>query len=210
MAEEDEYSDVIDEPAPPKRKPRAKKETTAGHGRKKPKSSGKTATSPEAEPSSSDQTEVKKLQGQLVKCGVRKLWHNELKQYGDDSRAKIRHLRQMLADVGMHGRFSEARAREIKESRELLAEVEAAREMNALWGTGDGGRASRSKAKGASAGPARLEGSDTEGDGEQDGRVSDDDETQQQDDDDEDTTFAARRRRAQADLAFLGDDSESD
>lgn len=185
--DEEEYSDVIDEPPAPKRKSKDRKEASRGSGSKKG-TTNKTSTR--------DDDEIKKLQGQLVKCGVRKLWHNELKRYGDDARAKIRHLRKMLADAGMTGRFSEARAREIKEAKELLAEAEAAQEMNALWGMGRGGRASRSKGRVKTEPSTKLE----EG--------SDDD--VKDEDDEEDRSFAARRRRAQADLAFLGDDTESD
>jgi hypothetical protein len=193
--EEDEYSDVIDEAPKPKRK-KAKSESvsksSASAKASKPKSSGA---------DDSEEGEIKKLQAQLVKCGVRKLWQNELKRYGSDSRAKIRHLKKMLTDVGMDGRFSEAKAREIKETRELLAEAEAAQEMNNLWGTGSEGRASRSKAKAKS---MKVDDSDDSEADEAKGPKKEED-----DEDDEDTTFAARRR-ARADLAFLGDDSDSD
>ncbi|GKT43417.1 uncharacterized protein ColSpa_03598 [Colletotrichum spaethianum] len=131
-----ELSDVIDEPPKPKRK---KKE--AGAGSKAPKQK-KASTAPE----NPDDAEVKKLQSQLVKCGIRKIWGFELKQYGDNTKAKIKHLRDMLRDIGMDGRFSEAKAKEIKERRELEADLEAVQEMNANWGAG--GRSSRSKARG--------------------------------------------------------------
>ncbi|UNI17509.1 hypothetical protein JDV02_003849 [Purpureocillium takamizusanense] len=201
VAEEEEYSDVIDErPRPPKRKKKDHKEAPPRPRAATKKSAAAKASSPD----DPDDAEIKKLQGQLVKCGVRKLWHNELKKYGDDARAKIRHLKRMLADLGMDGRFSEAKAREIRETRELMAEAEAAQEMNRLWGMGGGGRASRSKSK-----STKLEEtpeSDGGGGGGGDGGDEEDDE----EDDDERDTFAARRRRAQADLAFLGDDSDSD
>ncbi|KAM4056564.1 transcriptional regulator [Hirsutella rhossiliensis] len=167
VEEEEEYSDVIDELPQPKPKRKDKKEPSS----KPSKSASKKAAV--STPDDPDEAEIKKLQSQLVKCGIRKLWHNELKKYDGDARAKIRHLKKMLADIGMEGRFSEAKAREIKETRELMADAEAAQEMNALWG------------------PEK-------------GDVGDDD------DDDAGNTFAARRRRAQADLAFLGDDSDSD
>ncbi|KAI9147720.1 transcriptional regulator [Paramyrothecium foliicola] len=188
VAEEDEYSDVIDEPPPTKRKKGQKKETVA-KTTKQPKTTKKSTPTPE----DPHEAEVKKLQSQLTKCGVRKLWHNELKQYGDDVKAKIRHLKKMLADIGMEGRFSEAKAREIKETRELLADVEAAREMDALWGTNTGTRASRSKSK-------TVKEDDSGGSEHGD----------ENEETDEENTFAARRRRAQADLAFLGDESDSD
>ncbi|PHH85128.1 hypothetical protein CDD83_860 [Cordyceps sp. RAO-2017] len=196
--EEEEYSDVIDEAPKPKRKSTDKKESS-----KAPKAAPKKAASSTADDST--EAEIKKLQSHLVKCGIRKLWHNELKKYGGDGRAKIRHLRKMLADVGMDGRFSEAKAREIKETRELMAEAEAAQAMNRLWGMNSGGRASRSKSK-----STRLDESEGSGADAKQGTAGGDKEGGDDDDDEEDNTFAARRRRAQADLAFLGDDSDSD
>lgn len=193
--EEEEYSDVIDEPVKPKRKRKEKKEVGS-----KPAKATKVAAKKATTSDDPDTEEIKRLQGQLTKCGVRKLWHNELKKYGDDAKAKVRHLRKMLTDIGMDGRFSEAKAREIKERRELLAEVESAQEMSALWGVEGRGRASRSKSKSAKV--VESGGSDAE---ENDGDENNDDE------EDEEETYAARRKRARADLAFLGDDdSDSD
>ncbi|KAL7910956.1 hypothetical protein GGI35DRAFT_478353 [Trichoderma velutinum] len=186
--EEDEYSDVIDEPPPTKRKRGEKKEASSKS--KAPKSTVKK----DAAPDDPKDAEIKKLQSQLTKCGIRKLWHIELKQYGDNTGAKIRHLKKMLADIGMDGRFSESKAREIKEMRELQADVEAAQEMDRLWGTSSGGRASRSKVKTTAQEEAKVESGGETGD----------------EDNDEPTSFAARRRRAHADLAFLGDESDSD
>lgn len=190
--EEEEYSDVIDEPLAPKGKRK-------GAIKKEPKPAKASAASATEDPK---EAEIKKLQGQLVKCGVRKLWHNELKQYGTDDRAKIRHLKKLLADIGMDGRFSESKAREIKESRELLAEVEAAQDMDSLWGTS--GRASRSRGKAKS---MKVESESEDELGKEDGKESS--AMEEGDDDGVETTVAARRR-ARADLAFLGDDSDSD
>ncbi|KAM0240492.1 hypothetical protein ACHAPO_002392 [Fusarium lateritium] len=187
--EEEEYSDVIDEPPKPKRKKKEKKEGASKLAKAPKAAAKKSATSDDP-----NTEEIKKLQGHLVKCGVRKLWHNELKQYGDDAKAKIRHLKKMLADIGMDGRFSESKAREIKERRELLAEVESAQEMSSLWGVEGRGRASRSKSK-------KIIESDASDAENNDGN---------DDDDDEDNSYAARRKRVRADLAFLGDDDESD
>ncbi|PHH79328.1 hypothetical protein CDD80_5091 [Ophiocordyceps camponoti-rufipedis] len=185
--EEEEYSDVIDEP--PKPKARGKKNNKDASKTSKP--AAKKVSAPTAE--DGPEAEVKRLQSQLVKCGIRKLWHNELKKYGDDSRAKMRHLKKMLAEIGMDGRFSEAKAREIKETRELMAEAEAAQQMNQLWGSNSNGRASRSKSK-----TTKAEESEMAEGGSEDGEEA------------ESNSFAARRRRAQADLAFLGDDSDSE
>lgn len=190
---ESELSSVIDEPPPKKR----------GKAAASSKGSSK-QSSARAPPKqlSADEEEIKKLQGHLVKCGIRKIWGIELKQYGDDSKAKIRHLRRMLTDAGMTGRFSEARAKEIKEQRELMADLEAVTDMNALWGSaGAGGRASRSKAPKKSL----REASDDE-----DGESDDDNEDKGGDDDDDEAKANSRVSKRMADLAFLGDDSESD
>ncbi|KAL7918756.1 hypothetical protein ACQKWADRAFT_303258 [Trichoderma austrokoningii] len=190
--EEEEYSDVIDEPPPTKRKRGEKKDSSSKPKASKPAIKKETATTDDPK-----EAEIKRLQSHLTKCGVRKLWHMELKQHGDNAGAKIRHLKKMLSDIGMDGRFSEAKAREIKEMRELQADVEAAQEMDRLWGTSSGGRASRSKSSGTK--------QETKGDsGEDNGDEGDDAEEEPT------TSFAARRRKAYADLAFLGDDSDSD
>lgn len=145
---------------------------------------------------SPDEAELKILQSQLTKCGVRKIWGVILKDYGSDTKAKIRHLKGMLRDIGIEGRFSEAKAREIKEARELEADLEAVREGEAKWGMSRGSR--REKGGG---GKKMAEPSD-------------------EDDDDNDTSTRsrsvsekppARLARAKLDLAFLGDEeSDSD
>ncbi|KAJ0165151.1 hypothetical protein CTA2_12217 [Colletotrichum tanaceti] len=187
-----ELSDVIDEPPKPKRK---KKE--AGAGSKTPKSKKASAA-----PENPDDAEVKKLQSQLVKCGIRKIWGFELKQYGHDTKAKIRHLRELLKDIGMDGRFSEAKAKEIKERRELEADLEAVQEMNANWGAG--GRSSRSKARGQ---PALKKAVEEDASVTENGKQNDDDDDD--DDEEQEAHIPSRARgKARADLAFLGDDDE--
>ncbi|KAL7797276.1 hypothetical protein V8C37DRAFT_305870 [Trichoderma ceciliae] len=199
--EEDEYSDVIDEPQPTKRKRGEKKEPPS-----KSKASKSATKKVVTTPDDPKDAEIKKLQSQLAKCGIRKLWHMELKQHGENTGAKIRHLKKMLADIGMDGRFSEAKAREIKETRELQADVEAAQEMDRLWGTSSGGRVSRSKSKPTKEETKLNSGENNEDGGDDDG---DDDGNDDGNDDGEPASFAARRRKAHADLAFLGDESDS-
>lgn len=200
--DEEEYSDVIDEPRQVKtKKTSVKKDRHLQSAKPALKKSSASTTSTAGNP---EEAEIKKLQSQLIKCGVRRLWRNELAKYGNDSRAKIRHLKTMLADVGMAGRFSESKAREIKEARELMAEAAAAEEMNRLWGMDNVGRSSRSRARPAS---AKVEESDESGTPD----VGDVVRLKDEDDDEEEeegASFAARRRRAQADLAFLGDDDD--
>lgn len=200
-----ELSSVLDNPPPKKKTKRASKEPTA-------KKASKGAAAADDGTLSPDEAEIKKLQGQLVKCGVRKIWGIELKKYAGDAKAKIRHLRDMLREIGMDGRFSEAKAREIKERRELAAELEAVNEMNDLWGVG-GRRAQR----GAAPKKNLKEDTDNEEAGEEDGRSgdvkkkeADGDEDENEDSDAVPKGSNARRRKVRPELAFLGDDSNSD
>lgn len=200
-----ETSEVFDEP--PKRKRKSKEPAKEGR-----KSQPKVKAASEG--SSSEDLLIKQLQGQLVKCGVRKIWGFELKKYGDDKSAKIRHLKNMLKEVGMVGRFSEARAREIKERRELEADLDAVKEGEKHWGLSRDRPARRSRVK------TFRESTSSEGDGGDDDNDSDKAKDQPARDDDEDgesdeeeSQPKARRRASskwRADLAFLGDDSESD
>lgn len=131
--DESDFSSVIDEP-PPKKKGRQKKSTSPTESKTKSKKTTTTAKpAAKAKELSPDDEEVKRLQGWLVKCGIRKLWHREL-VHCDTAKAKIKHLKAMLEDVGMTGRYSAEKARQIKESRELAAELEAAKEFNDQWG----------------------------------------------------------------------------
>ena len=125
---ESELSELLDEEPKPKRrgksgsaKPRAKKSET---------SKGKKAVE---QPSDPDAEEIKRLQGWLVKCGIRKLWGKELAPY-NTGKLKIRHLKEMLADAGMTGRYSDQKATQLKDERELKLDLEAVQEGNKQWG----------------------------------------------------------------------------
>lgn len=101
--------------------PRAKKTET---------SDGKKSSEQSIDPNAD---EIKRLQGWLIKCGIRKMWHRELAPY-DNSKAKIGHLKKLLADAGMTGRYSIEKANQIKEERELRADLEAVQEGARQWG----------------------------------------------------------------------------
>jgi hypothetical protein len=131
-----EMSILIDEDPQPKKQKRKSKD-----------SSEKLKKAPKAKPTAEDdpdQEEIKRLQGWLVKCGIRKIWAFELKPY-DMSKAKIKHLKDMLAEVGMTGRYSLEKASQIKEARELAADIEAVQEGNEIWGKDGEERSRRSK-----------------------------------------------------------------
>ncbi|KAF7916745.1 hypothetical protein BELL_1274g00020 [Botrytis elliptica] len=152
---------------------------------------------------------IKTLQSQLVKCGIRKIWAFELKKYETENE-KIKHLKNMLTEIGMTGRFSEGRAREIKEMRELQADLEAVKEGEKAWGMG---RSSRRSGSGVKEDKKKSEISDDDDDDDDDksksGSTKNDDNESEDDDDDEDMEVSVRARRKN-DLAFLGSEESSD
>jgi hypothetical protein len=190
-----EMSIVLDEP--PKAEKRGRKPNSDA-------SSTSKTTKSKAAPKELSPTEsqIKTLQSQLLKCGVRKIWAFELKQYGEDSQGKIRHLQGMLRAVGMTGRFSEQRAKEIKELRELQADLEAVREGDSKWGL-EGGRRARSGQR-KSLKEDSVDEDDDEGD---EGTDTDGKKTKSHSMSEKPQSKAAR---AKQELAFLGDDDESD
>ena len=126
---ESEMSVVIDEK--PKRKSKGRNPKSAKPVTKKPGGSkGTKGVDLSADP---DAEEIKRLQGWLVKCGCRKMWYKELAPY-DNAKLKIRHLKEMLSDIGMTGRFSIEKATQIREERELKADLEAVQEGDKHWG----------------------------------------------------------------------------
>ena len=131
-ASESELSVLIDDETKPKRRKKGSKEVKQ---KPEPKKRGKKAT-PKSD-LNPDAEEIKRLQGWLVKCGMRKMWARELKPY-DTAKEKIRHLKGMLSDVGMTGRFSVEKAARIREMRELQADLTAVQEGEKRWGKRDG------------------------------------------------------------------------
>ena len=125
---ESEMSELIDEA--PKAKRNRKSGSTEPETKKTKGAKAKKTSEELLDP---DLDEIKKLQGWLVKCGIRKMWFKELAPY-DTSKAKIKHLKRMLADAGMTGRYSDGKAEQIKEERELKADLEAVQEGEKMWG----------------------------------------------------------------------------
>lgn len=124
-----DFSKVLDDG--PKAKGRKRKSDSAKPSAKKTdalkqKKSSEQSTDPDME-------EIKRLQGWLIKCGIRKMWHRELAPY-DNPKAKIRHLKELLTDAGMTGRYSIEKANQIKDERELQADLEAVQEGAKQWG----------------------------------------------------------------------------
>jgi hypothetical protein len=123
-------SEVLDEDPKPRKKSKSRDSQDA-----RPKKTK--ATKPKAAADEDpDQIEIKRLQGWLVKCGIRKMWWKELQPY-DTPKAKIKHLKSMLEEAGMTGRYSQEKATQIKEARELAADIEAVQEGEQRWGRGE-------------------------------------------------------------------------
>lgn len=205
-----ELSSVIDEPPPPKRKRKSAKDAAPSKppgGRTGAKSSTAAADSP-------DEAQIKVLQSQLSKCGVRKVWAFEFKKIGADTpKAKIKHLKEMLVEVGMTGRFSEARAREIKEMRELQADLEDVMQGEQSWGVGREGRGARRRAAAAAATEKARRMKEVESGGSEDEAGGENGEGGTDESDEGDRKPAVHGKapaKRRADLAFLGDESESD
>ncbi|KAK5115711.1 hypothetical protein LTR62_000800 [Meristemomyces frigidus] len=127
--DESDMSSVLDEPLPKKKRQKKSASTVSM------KDNVKRATKPAkaTKELSADDEEIKRLQGWLVKCGIRKVWSKELAKC-DTSKAKIKHLKGLLDEAGMTGRYSADKAKSIKNKRELLAEIEAVQEFNDQWG----------------------------------------------------------------------------
>ncbi|KAL8928463.1 MAG: hypothetical protein Q9208_001696 [Pyrenodesmia sp. 3 TL-2023] len=134
QASESEMSELIDE------EPKSKKKTGKASSKKsssKKKESSKPSKAPQ-QPADPDSEEIKRLQGWLVKCGIRKMWFRELAPY-NTPKAKIRHLKEMLSEAGMTGRYSQEKATQIREERELKADIEAVQAGAKHWGKAESG-----------------------------------------------------------------------
>ena len=134
---ESEMSIVHDSP-PPAKKKRQKAEP-------KPSTTKTTATKTTTTDStlSPAEEETKRLQSHLIKCGVRKVWVKEFASaHCSTSAQKNAHLKRLLADVGMSGRFSEEKAKRIKEEREFNKDLEETKELAAKWGGSQDGSGS--------------------------------------------------------------------
>lgn len=177
---ESELSSVIDE------EPKKKKRAPAAKGKKekapaKPKAAPKPKT--EDDP---DTAEVKRLQGWLVKCGIRKVWSRdpELSQC-DTSKDKIRVLKGWLKDVGMDGKYSVEKAAKIKEQREFAKDLEAIKEGEAAWGKTSEVTATGRPSRRAAAKPVPQQKVVLEDDSEEEGGGDDNDDDDDDDDDDD-------------------------
>ena len=146
---------------------------------------------------------------------MRKVWAFEFKKRGaNTAKEKIAVLKQALVDVGMTGRFSEAKAKEIRERRELAAELGEVIQGEKSWGLGivdgESGRGARRRAA-AQAGRRGYKIEDEESEDEE--REKEGRKSGESDDEESSSKIAVRAKRPikrKDPLAFLGDESDSE
>ena len=170
-----ELSSVIDEEPVKKKKKAPATKVPKGKAPAKPKATPKAADDPGT-------AEVKRLQGWLVKCGIRKAWSRDPQLSAcSTSKEKIRVLKDMLKDAGMAGKYSDERAAKIKEEREFAKDLEAIQEGEAAWGKTNEVTATGRPSRRAAAKPIPMQkvvledDSEEEGGGGEEGSDDDDD-----------------------------------
>jgi hypothetical protein len=207
--DDSDLSSLIDES--PKKKSRQKKEPAARAKKgAKPAPKAKAPAKPKAD-DDPDTAEIKRLQGWLVKCGIRKVWSRDPQlSKCDTNKEKIRVLKGMLNDVGMDGKYSVEKAAKIKEKREFEKDLAAIQEAEAHWGTaGDngGGRPKRRAAAAAAVKPQqKIEFSDD--DEEEEGGDQQDDDESDDDNDDNDVKGDSEGESEDDKADSADDDSE--
>ncbi|KAK7187342.1 hypothetical protein DPSP01_002473 [Paraphaeosphaeria sporulosa] len=174
-----DLSSVIDDSPVKKRKRNTEKPAKAVSGAKAKAQPKAKAAKTEDDP---DQAEIKRLQGWLVKCGIRKVWGKELAKC-DTSKDKIRHLKGMLNDAGMDGKYSVEKAAKIKEQREFAKDLEEIQAGAAAWG--DSISTGRPRRAAARAAPPVILAEDSDDEDEEKAPGVKDDGTDGDDDDDD-------------------------
>lgn len=205
-----EMSELEDDPPRKKARGRTKKTSSPSQTRAHPGPKPRKAS---AAPDTPSEAEIKRLQGWLNKCGMRKGWHRERAKY-DTSKEYIQHLKAMLSEAGMTGKFSAEKAQQIKANRELAQEIKAAQDYNSWWGQGEDaasiGRPRRAAAR--AAGTLKLEtpkfSDDEEGDEEEEQNDDDDEDVKMSDVEDggDDEGDDGKESESEGSAAFSSDD----
>ncbi|KAG0149116.1 hypothetical protein CROQUDRAFT_40257 [Cronartium quercuum f. sp. fusiforme G11] len=90
---------------------------------KQAKTKSKTGTSTKSNSTVDKQAEeIKRLKSYVVACGVRKRWAQEFLEHPTPQK-QIQHLKSILTGLGMPSRCSMAKAKEIRQNRELKDEL---------------------------------------------------------------------------------------
>ncbi|EIM85911.1 uncharacterized protein STEHIDRAFT_121905 [Stereum hirsutum FP-91666 SS1] len=188
-ASESELSVLIDDPPKKQRKTKGSRKESKPAAKKRDKKSG-----PEL---SKDEEAIKRLKSFVVACGVRKQWAREFKDLTLPSE-QIKRLREILAELGMEGRLSMEKAKEIKTKRELAKELEDVQKFEAAVVSGGPFRASRSS---GSKSKGKQDSSDEENASEKSASESEPEEP---------TGKRKHKNAARSIMAFLQDQSDSD
>ncbi|KAJ2805966.1 hypothetical protein H4R20_001879 [Coemansia guatemalensis] len=144
---EDEFSDVVDEEPVPAR--RSKKRDTSDNA-PAPRKRAKTTADSEGGVAKGSAATIANLKSYISKCGLRKTWSKELA--GMNGAQQVRHLKKILQDLGMEGRPTLEKCKQIKAKRDLQAELDAMDQDNIIEG-GDAvpqAEATRSRRRAAS------------------------------------------------------------
>lgn len=188
---ESEMSSLIDD-EPPFKVKRSKKEAAPKSKKDAKAPSAKASVAKPKGESDPDQEEIKRLQGWLVKCGIRKVWARdpELSKC-DTAKEKIKVLKRMLKDVGMEGKYSVEKAAKIKEKREMAKDLEEIQQGELHWGkssdvTATGRPSRRAAAAKPAPQPKVIFSDDSEEDQNDDDPSDDDDDVKDESEDDED------------------------
>ncbi|KIO27315.1 hypothetical protein M407DRAFT_193093 [Tulasnella calospora MUT 4182] len=162
LGDDDDLSELEDQP--PRKKAKTKRTSDgASKGKSKPKKAAVESGSASEEdpapkkrsrkksdksdkPVDKNEEEIKRLKSFVLGCGVRKKWVKEFEGL-DTTAQQINKLRKILAELGMTGRLSMEKAKEIREKREFAQEMEDIQEFNAKINGPRPSRSSRSKGK---------------------------------------------------------------
>ncbi|KAG8896027.1 hypothetical protein FRC00_006602 [Tulasnella sp. 408] len=162
LDDDDDLSELEDQP--PRKKAKTKRTSDGGSkGKAKskkaaaesgsgseedpaPKKRSRKKSEKSDKPMDKNEEEIKRLKSFVLACGVRKKWVKEFEGL-DTSAQQINKLRKILADLGMTGRLSLEKAKEIREKREFAQEMEDIQEFNAKINGPRASRSSRNRGK---------------------------------------------------------------
>ncbi|KAG8975083.1 hypothetical protein FRC05_006506 [Tulasnella sp. 425] len=203
LDDDDDLSELEDEPPRKKAKTKRSKSkkaaadsASASEEDPAPKKRSRKKSEKSDKPMDKNEEEIKRLKSFVVACGVRKKWVKEFEGLTTPAQ-QINKLRKILADLGMTGRLSLEKAKEIREKREFAQEMEDIQEFNAKINGPREGRSSRSKAKSG-------------GDNDEEMKNGDEGEGEGEDEDDSPGPSRPRKKGRSQLLAFLDDQSGSE
>ncbi|KAJ2078011.1 hypothetical protein H4R24_004767 [Coemansia sp. RSA 988] len=124
---EDEFSDVMDEEPAPRR--RSNKRDTSD-SLSAPRKRAKTTVASEGGVAKGSTATIANLKSYINKCGLRKTWNKELAEM--NGAQQVRHLKKALQDLGMEGRPTLEKCKQIKAKRDLQAELDAMDQGNII------------------------------------------------------------------------------